>query len=87
VDPPLPAGGCLTIGYGSSGAAAQTYFLREEQNVDVGFLKLFLTTKATDYTSVEQFTPFEKGRGSAPAPKQPLLWDTVLIAVVQNRAT
>jgi len=44
-DVPLPKnGGVLTIGYGSGGAPAQTFYLRSGQNLDVGFLKIFLST-------------------------------------------
>jgi len=61
LDVPLPKnGGVLTIGYGSGGAPAQTFYLRSDQNFDIGFLKIFLSTEPVDLSSISQLTPFEK---------------------------
>lgn len=35
------------------------YFLRINQNLDIGYLKLFLTTKYVDLAHIEQTSPFE----------------------------
>ena len=83
--------GSLCIGYGSGGSPPFSYFLREGQNVDVGFLKLFLTTEPVDYSTIPQPSPFEydlrKGGLCTPVarPTHPV-WDTILLAVVQRRA-
>ncbi|KAI0309170.1 hypothetical protein OF83DRAFT_1159204 [Amylostereum chailletii] len=83
---PLPAGGSLTIGYGSGEAPPQYYFLRDEQDVDVGFLKLFLTTGYVDFSNIPQASPFDPNRPTSPfRPKKPPLWDTLLVTVVQRR--
>ena len=87
VDPPLAVGGNLTIGYGSGGAKGFKFNLSEGRDVDVGFLKLFLTTYYIDYSYVAQKSPFGGARdllddvGAQPIP----VWDSILIPVVQRR--
>ena len=93
LDVPLPAKtgkgepGSLTIGYGCGGAVPFSYFTREGQDLDVGFLKLFLTTEPVDYSNIPQFSPFSlDNRATREAKLKPrLIWDTILIAVVQRR--
>jgi hypothetical protein len=86
VDPPLKPNGSLSIGYGSGGSPPFTYYIEEGQSVDVGFLKLFLTTEYVDFSDVPQLSPFERGRGITQRPRnsQPL-WDTILLPVVQRK--
>ena len=80
------------MGYGDSGTVPHTFFLRDEQNVDVGILKLFLSRKQVDFSDVAQSSPFVPigARNIDPArakgPKLRFLWDTVLVPVVQRRA-
>ncbi|KAF8970617.1 caspase domain-containing protein [Flammula alnicola] len=86
-EPPLPMnGGSLTIGYGAGGAAPFSYFLREGQDVDVGFMKVFLFSKPVDLSDVVQDTPFEEGRHQTTRKKtlKPT-WGTVTIPVIQRR--
>jgi len=80
--------GSLTIGYGSGGIVPFVYFMRDGQDIDVGFLKMFLTTEPVDYSNIPQTSPFDlNDRGNATyKPKPPLIWDTLLVAVVQRRA-
>jgi len=80
--------GSLTIGYGSGGEVPYNYFMRDGQDIDVGFLKLFLTTQPVDYSNIPQSSPFEVGdRATAPRKEKPrLIWDTILVQVVQRRA-
>ncbi|KAF8961631.1 caspase domain-containing protein [Flammula alnicola] len=87
LDVPLKKnGGILTIGYGTGGVPPFAYFLRDEQNIDVGFLKLFITTKPVDLSSIPQQTPFEDARSSGSLSKTEIdTWGTVLIPVVQRR--
>jgi hypothetical protein len=92
LDVPLPQKkknipGSLSIGYGCGGSAPFSYFLRDGQDIDVGFLKLFLTTEPVDYSNIPQPSPFEPSdRGARRIkPKARLIWDTILVAVVQRR--
>jgi hypothetical protein len=70
-DAPLPAnGGILTIGYGTGGEQPWSHYVRDEdtlqngkvlqdeQDLDVGVFKLFLTTKYVDLSCIEQMSPF-----------------------------
>ncbi|KAF9005554.1 caspase domain-containing protein [Cyathus striatus] len=87
VDPPLLRQNSLTIGYGASGSSPFRYYLRPEQNVDVGFIKLFISTKYIDLGEIPQKPPFGHGRASAVEEMKPLeIWGTILIPVVQRRA-
>lgn len=81
----LPAGGCLTIGYGAGGALPWSYELRKGQDVDVGFLKLFVSTKSVDYSHVEQQSPFPQFRlgRQLQKPVRPA-WGSITVAMVQK---
>jgi hypothetical protein len=70
-DAPLPPnGGVLTIGYGTGGDQPWSHYVRDEdtlnrgkvlqdeQDLDVGVFKLFLTTKYADLSYIEQMSPF-----------------------------
>lgn len=87
LDVPLKAhGGTLTIGYGTGGASPFSYYLRYPQTIDVGFLKLFLSTKPIDLSNISQSTPFEDSRGSVDVSKNlGDIWGTILIPVIQRR--
>ena len=87
VDPPLPAGGNLTIGYGPGEPRAFKFDLKKEE-VDVGFLKLFLTTDYIDFSNVSQPSPFAATRDVVDyddSKKLDPVWDSILIPVVQRR--
>jgi len=94
LDVPLPrkiddVPGSLCIGYGSGGSVPFSFFMRDGQDVDVGFLKLFLTTEPVDYSNIPQTSPFHldhRGNGTYKT-KPRLIWDTILVAVVQRRAS
>ena len=58
VDPPLLPKSSVTIGYGPEGGVPYTYYLRDGQNIDVGYLKLFLFTQPVDLSHVPQSSPF-----------------------------
>ncbi|KAK0502231.1 hypothetical protein EDD18DRAFT_1064889 [Armillaria luteobubalina] len=86
VDVSLPPGESLAIGYGASGTVPHIYTLREEQDVDVGFLKLFFSTEYLDFTGVVQGSPFIECRGGTQAvPESRSLWDAMCVAVVQKK--
>lgn len=86
VDPPLAANGSLSVGYGSGGSAPFTYLLRQGQDVDVGFLKLFLTTEYVDFSNMPQASPFSQDhRGVARVHlKKMSTWGAVLVTMVQR---
>ena len=89
VDAPLQGHRFLPVGYGDSGSVPHAFYLRDEQDLDVGFLKLFLSKEHVDLSHIAQPSPFAlvECRGTAAAPRRtPLLWDTILIPVVQRRA-
>ncbi|KDR74093.1 hypothetical protein GALMADRAFT_71556 [Galerina marginata CBS 339.88] len=78
--------GSLTLGYGSGGVGPFSYALRQNQDVDVGFLKLFVSTKPIDLSHVPQPSPFEATRAlKSFSPKPKDAWDTVLIPIIQRR--
>ena len=92
VDAPLgpktnDTSGSLAVGYGSGGSVPFTYFARDGQDVDVGFLKLFLTTEYVDFSNIPQSSPFNPdNRGWKQAQlKTVSTWDTIIIPVVQRR--
>ena len=81
------------MGYGDSGSAPFTFFLRDGQKVDVGILKLYLSRKQIDLSDIAQPSPFDAiGARYSPSAKVKgptklrFLWDTILIPVVQRRA-
>ena len=89
VDSPLRAGSSLTVGYGTSGDFPFICHLRADEEIDIGFLKLFLTTSQTDFGSFQQASPFDMAR--APCTKSEVMnkltqgdWDTVMAMVVQR---
>jgi hypothetical protein len=86
LDVPLPKdGGVLTIGYGAGGASAQTFYLRTGQNLDIGFLKIFLCTEPVDLSTIAQSSPFEKTRSPEQLTKtKEEAWGTMLIPVLQH---
>ena len=87
LDSPLKeSGGTLTIGYGAGGAEPFSYFLREGQDVDVGFLKFFFATKPVDLSKIPQPSPFIPRRAGKQQEKEVVeTWGTILIPVVQRR--
>ncbi len=86
VDVSLPPGESLTIGYGASGTVPHMYTLREGQDVDVGFLKLFISTEYMDLSGIVQGSPFNIIRGAQrAAPESRYMWDSMCVAVVKKR--
>ncbi|KIM28590.1 hypothetical protein M408DRAFT_137083 [Serendipita vermifera MAFF 305830] len=87
VDPPLLPYQSLTLGYGAGGGLPFTYSLRDGQDIDVGFIKIFLSTEQVDLSVVPQKSPFSKDypRGVDISEKPRGLWETILITIVQRR--
>ncbi|KAL0066446.1 hypothetical protein AAF712_006488 [Marasmius tenuissimus] len=83
----LPAGGSLDVGFGDSGTTPFYYRLRNSQSVDVGFLKLYVSTEYIDYSQIVQETPFVPERQTSPREtKKRYLWDSMLVPIVQRGA-
>jgi hypothetical protein len=86
---PLRTGGTLTIGYGCGGGDPISFRLRPNQDVDVGHLKIFLSTKPAELRNVEQGSPFTTSQTSQRAGRQrPAVFDTWLslqYPIVQRR--
>lgn len=87
VEHSVPARGELTIGYGSGGGQPRQYILLEGQNLDVGFLTLFLSTEWVDYSHVPQRSPFEDGRAirSLGPSNEMALWDSICTPIIQRK--
>jgi hypothetical protein len=92
IDAPLPGKSSLAIGYGNGGESPWQFLLRDRDDRDVGFFKLFLTTSPVDFSSVAQDSPFEestsRGRGGGPAAADlpsTERWGSKLSTIVQLR--
>ncbi|QRV77162.1 ICE-like protease (caspase) p20 domain protein [Ceratobasidium sp. AG-Ba] len=89
IDVPLPKEGSLSIGYGASGTTPFAYYLEDTQTVDVGIIKLFVTTSPVNLGSIQQASPFEglNERGFVVRSRLPIveLWDTRSLTLVQHR--
>lgn len=69
--------GMLPIGYGDGGGDPKKFFLREGQELDIGFLKLFVSTEPVDLEGIQQPSAFDPGRGTYSEKSRPQpLWDT-----------
>jgi hypothetical protein len=81
----------LTIGYGPGGWAPARFELpklpkNRIADVDIGYLKLFISTKYVDHSHMMQATPFGHFRGLVMvAERPPEMWDTVKFAVVLRK--
>ncbi|KZV62920.1 hypothetical protein PENSPDRAFT_692080 [Peniophora sp. CONT] len=90
-EPSLPPQGNLCVGYGAGGSQPFTCFLRSDQTLDVGFLKIFITTEIIDLSGMAQVSTFT---GSKARDIRRLrlvrevepLWDTIEIPLVQRRS-
>lgn len=88
LEPPLKRGGTLTLGYGSGGVPPHTYPIRQGHDTDVGFLKIYLSTKAYDLSGITQDGAFTLDQSRAPNRWRHRVvdtWDTLLIPVIQRR--
>ncbi|EIM79948.1 uncharacterized protein STEHIDRAFT_163203 [Stereum hirsutum FP-91666 SS1] len=83
----VAAKGELTIGHGAGGGQPRQYYVRQGQEVDVGYLKLFISTKWVDYSQIAQPSPFQGGkqRRLKSRPAKGMIWDAVCVSVVQLR--
>lgn len=49
----------MTLGYCTNDTSPSIYYLLQDQDLDIGYLKLFLSTKYIDLSHVEQKSPFQ----------------------------
>ncbi|KAB5591684.1 hypothetical protein CTheo_4892 [Ceratobasidium theobromae] len=90
IEAPLRAKSTFTIGYGSGGEVPFGYELLDDRKVDIGILKLFVTTLPTEFDSLEQQSPFGDARKLVRQPdanqklKSRELWDTSEMILVQR---
>ncbi|KAJ7141488.1 hypothetical protein C8R44DRAFT_604425 [Mycena epipterygia] len=84
-DVSIPPKKSLTIGFGDGGAVPYTYCLRPNQNVDVGYLKVYLSTEYIDHSGIAQASPFEERRSWKQEEKKRYLWDTITIPLIQQK--
>ncbi|KIM22184.1 hypothetical protein M408DRAFT_28909, partial [Serendipita vermifera MAFF 305830] len=77
LDPPLLKGESLAVGYGAGGAQPFKYFLPKGRDLDVGFVKIFISSEPVDLSAVPQASPFEDTRAPlVEKKKSPILWST-----------
>ncbi|KAG8708053.1 hypothetical protein FRC08_000131 [Ceratobasidium sp. 394] len=82
---------CLPISNGLSGTDPTAFFLESGQTLDMGIVKLFVTTRPVSFCPLEQESPFEEG-GQSNTRKVVTrfmltdagLWDTQSLVVVQH---
>ncbi|QRV85015.1 ICE-like protease (caspase) p20 domain protein [Ceratobasidium sp. AG-Ba] len=81
-DIPLPTGGSLAIGYGSSGAPPLNFTLAEGMYEDKGFIKVYYSMFPSEMSSIQQ-DGFDDGRNSRPgdSPYPPSVFGSITYPV------
>lgn len=60
VDAPLPARSALAIGHGDGGATPWSFMLPPDVKKDLGFFRVFLTTRPASFESIlQEVSPFD----------------------------
>lgn len=93
--------GSITIGYGSQahGSSPLSFHLREGHDLDLGFLKIFLSKTNNDFSKISQTSPFVDpgplkyylslvapvSRPQIPPQKPDRKWRTIIIPMIQRR--
>ncbi|EIM79706.1 uncharacterized protein STEHIDRAFT_116403 [Stereum hirsutum FP-91666 SS1] len=82
----VPAHDQLRIEYGSDGGEIRLCRLRQKRDVNVGYLKLYVSTKWMNYSNIKQCSPFD-GIIHVPKGYEPRLspWDSLCIPVIRKR--
>ncbi|KAF9474959.1 hypothetical protein BDN70DRAFT_884283 [Pholiota conissans] len=85
-DIPLKKGGRLCIGFGPAGYEPKTFQIKDKLDLDIGFLKIYLSTKFVDLSYLQQPTPFVVTRAisSFVRPTQ-LIWTNIVVPVILRR--
>ncbi|KAF9477973.1 hypothetical protein BDN70DRAFT_74423 [Pholiota conissans] len=88
-DVPLePKGGSLDIGFGSAGYHPLCFQVANGLDIDIGFLKIYLSTHSVSLGYLPQSSPFALETTRAWKPyeaKQPLVWTNVVVPVILRR--
>ncbi|THU96129.1 hypothetical protein K435DRAFT_893462, partial [Dendrothele bispora CBS 962.96] len=85
-DPSIPKHGSLPIGYGSGGARPLEFVIDNSEDVDVSYIKFFITTEYVDLSRIAQASPFcNHDRSIALGSPSRRLFDTVLVTVVTKK--
>ncbi|KIY72175.1 hypothetical protein CYLTODRAFT_418152 [Cylindrobasidium torrendii FP15055 ss-10] len=87
LDASIPAHGELTIGYGAGGADPLMFSVSPENttNVELSYLKIFLSTKPIDLSFVQQQSPFDQHRAGRKVQRIPDQWDALKLAILVRR--
>ncbi|KAG8836257.1 hypothetical protein FRC18_011648 [Serendipita sp. 400] len=99
-DAPLQKGGSITVGYGDGGGQPWRHvvepakggstdkIVRDEENLQIEFFKLILTTKPVNLSFMEQPTPFRQGSRADRDLSEPVeMWKTQILPVIVRKAT
>jgi len=83
-EPSLPIEGKLRIGYGDGGVSSKVFELPSGLDKDIGFLKIFISTKPVDMKEI-QHNIAERGMKNPDKKPPPDTWDTLTIPIIQHR--
>ncbi|KAF8875221.1 hypothetical protein CPB84DRAFT_1796785 [Gymnopilus junonius] len=82
VDAPLPPNSKLAIGYGDGGAIPWQFVIPDGESKDLGFFRLFLSTRPAYFESIlQEMSPFYNGRSRSANLTSPELPDLEAWAV------
>ena len=86
LESPLKSNGELCVGYGSGGWKPFSYELKQGQDLDVGFLKIYLSTQPVDLSGIQQESAYlgEPRTSAVWHPEPQDAWDTILIPIIQR---
>ena len=79
----------LPLNFGDAGHRPLTFKVPEKENIDVGFIRIFISTRYTDLSSVAQRPAVRRGLNIGVGygcrwTKQPEVWDAITIPVVMK---
>lgn len=86
VDAPLPPKSKLTIGHGEGGGDPWSFTLPPKVKRDLGFFRLFVSTRPASFEVIlQEMPPFEGGPLRAPKRRLPLEeWSVKTFTLIQN---
>ncbi|KAH8817924.1 caspase domain-containing protein [Flagelloscypha sp. PMI_526] len=83
----LPAGGTLPVGFGNSGTGPRTFVLPQGLDLDLTYLKIFVSTQYLDLSSIEPTPSLPEKRkvGVKVTRTSDGVWNTLCVPVIQRR--
>ena len=82
----LKRNGELCVEFGAGGWRAFNYKIRKGQDLEVGFLKIYLSNQPVDLSSIQQQSASQETRSPCVRYTERLYtWDTILIPIIQRR--